>query len=241
MKKISLIIILILMSVMMVTAVVYSADMDLREVVLEDEENLFIKVGGAEIEFDSSSDKIYLSYRLMVRKEDNAVHISSPVKTSLFNWINREKDKIIIGTARNFSQVNIAAGGISIDGFLTAEEVNLNAGGMYINADLRAKRVAINGAGIELLGRIEAHYLSLNGAGMDVDIEVMGVNNLEMSGAGMDVKLKYLDSWSGKRYLRLDGVGSNLDLLLPGEIKDYPEDELDLDSDGFIDVEIDYY
>lgn len=220
---------------------ILAGDTGLKEIVLQGEENLYINAGGAEIIFDESSDKIYLSEELKVRREGDDLYISSPLQTGLFDLFKKNKYKIVIGTARDYAMIDIDAGGVKASGVVYADEIYFDAGGIDIELDIYAEKVSVDGGGIDLRGLISAKHLSLNGAGMNVSLEVDGIEEIDLNGAGMDVSIKYLDAWTGIRHIYMDGVGGNLRLLVPSDNNSLEDGQLDVDTNGMIDINVDYY
>ena len=235
---------LILLSVLVVGLVgstsVFASD--LTEV-STDAENLILKVGGADITFEGGSDKIYISEGIKVLQNDNdSLVIKTPRQKKIFNWSwNNEGYEIFIGTEIDFSNIDIDAGGVKVNGLIRADKLDIDAGGIDMDVDIIAEKVFVDGAGTDLEGYIRAEMLEINGAGMDVDIEVEGIQDIILDGVGMSAYIKYMDSWVGTRNLSMDGIGSSLDILIPEENNSDQDGELNIDSDSIGSVDIDYY
>lgn len=235
---------LILLAILVVNDTGIAGEM--QELAINGRRDLQIVVEGAKIEFVENSDRIYLSEELIVKNEPDSLYITSPrVKglTGFFNLVkvNQSAKKIIIGTAGGFSRVEINSGGVAIRGTLQAETIEIKAAGIDIQANLTAEKLRIAGAGLNLRGKIKTEELVIESAGMDIDIAVEDTRQLALSGAGFSVKIKYLDTWAGRRQVKATAVGGDLSLLVPRDNGKQAVGELDVDTSGFITVKVDYY
>lgn len=227
---------LIMVSSLTVTAGNYE---DLEEILRKDEDRIYLDVGGAEIIFDEKMYHIYISDELKVRKNMGRITITSPNR-SLFNWFNNNH-KIVIGTASDYQLIDIDAGGVNLSGILFADELNIDAGGVDIDGEYYCRDIKIDGAGMDISGYIETDYMSINGAGMDIDIETRGLEEIKINGVGMDVDIKYLDAWTGIRHITLKGVGGDLNVEVPSGNNSNEDGQLDIDTSGIIETDVDYY
>jgi len=211
----------------------------LREVKLDGENRIYMDVGGAEVYFDEDLEDIYISDKLNVDTLGSKLTISSP-KNGFFNWFNRDNHKIVIGTKDSYRLININAGGISLSGILYADELNIAAAGVDMSGEYYCQDMELNGAGIDIRGYVEGEYISINGAGIDLDLEVLGLKDIKINGVGIDATLKYMDTWSGIRHISLNGVGGDLNAIIPSNNNE-ESSQLDIDTNGIISTEIDYY
>lgn len=233
--------VIITCSLVLLSNSVYAKNPTMIEVNAKGIENIELDVGKSEIIFDKSSSKIYLSDELKTSQTGTTLRIYDQQSTSFFGWFKQEEHKIIIGTAKDYAKVDVDGGGIEVRGALAAEQIVFDGGGMDINADLTAEEIKIDGGGIELKGTLAVKKLLVDGGGMTLDIGVKKTENLEINGGGMSVDIKYLDSWTGARYLTVDGAGSSINLLVPSSNNSNKNGQLDVKTDGIIDVNVDYY
>lgn len=220
---------------------IIAAEFDMKSYDYDDQLNLYIDVGGAEITFDQDSSQIRVSNKLKVKLNDNSIHIRSPKRTGFFNFFNDEDFRIIIGTKYRFNKVDIDVGGAQIDGLIEADKIYIDGGGVSISADMFSERVSIDGGGVKVTSMIEAQNISIDGAGMDIYLELKDTEDLDLDGAGITANVRYLDTWTGQRYLKMNGVGGNLDVYVPSDDSDEIMGELNVDANGMIDVDINHY
>lgn len=165
--------------------------------------------------------------------------ISSPTKR-FFNWFNRDNYKIVIGTKNLYRLISINAGGITLAGILSADELKIAAAGVDMSGEYYCQEIELNGAGIKGQGYVEAEYIKINGAGIDLDLEVFGLKDIKINGVGIDAKLKYMDTWVGIRHISLNGVEGDLNAMISLN-KNEQSGHLDINANGIINTEIDYY
>ena len=216
----------------------FATDFKMKTYDYDVQKNIYIDVGGAEILFSDKSERIEVSQKLKVTMYKDSIYIRSPRKNTIFNFLNDENYKIIIGKKYKFEKVDIDVGGAKIQGLIEADRVYIDGGGMKIYADIKSDRISIDGGGIKIRSEIEAQELSIDGAGMDISLKLKGTEDFSLDGAGIKANVKYLDTWKGQRYLKMNGVGGKLDVYMPGEDI---IGELNVDADGIIDVEIHHY
>ncbi len=214
---------------------------NLREIVRGSEKELELDIGGAEIYFDPDEDSIYVSEGLKAEKRRDKLIISSPDKNKFFSWLKNKEYYLIIGTARGYQLLDIAAGGIDITGKIVADEIDIKAGGINIKADIYSPRIVINGAGIDLDGYIKGEKIHINGAGINVKLEVEGLKDLGINGAGISADIRYLDGWSGIRQISLNGVGGDLNVYVPSKNNLNADGKLDINTNGIFDSNVHYY
>ncbi|MEJ6949618.1 hypothetical protein [Natronospora cellulosivora (SeqCode)] len=214
----------------------------LRELILEGEEELILKLDGAEIYFDHNLDSIYISDELKVYRSKRQIEILAPER-NFFNWFNRNENKykILIGTANEFEMIDINAGGISISGTLRAKKMKINAGGIALNGEYYIENFNINGAGISMNAYIDGENLSINGAGIDLVLQVLGLENISVNGIGINARLEYIDTWKDLRSISLKGIGGDLKVLIPSETGFYEDGRLNINTSGFVNTSVDYY
>lgn len=216
---------------------------DLRELDLDNEENLLMNLEGAEIYFDDTLDKIYISDELKVYRSRREIEIAVPER-GFFSWLSRRKDKehkIVVGTARDYQSIDINAGGLSISGNVKGNSIYINAGGLAISGEIYSRNLTINGAGIDLDGYIESESMVVNGAGIALDLDLVSIEDITVNGAGVDAKLKYLDSWAQLRYITINGVGGDLEVELPQDIEVAVDSRLSIKTGGFVSSSVEYY
>ena len=233
---------LILFAILVVHDISMAGEM--QEIAINGLRNIYITVDGASIEFAENSDRIYLSEGLIAENKPDSLYITSPrVRAGFFNLVKIKPPakKIIVGTAGGFSRVEINSGGLAIKGTLQAEIIEIKAAGMDIQAILAAEKLRIAGAGLNLKGKIKAEELVIDSAGMDIDIALEDTRRFDLSGAGFSVKIKYLDTWAGRRQVKATAIGGDLSLLVPRDNGKQAAGELDVDTSGFITVKVDYY
>ncbi len=211
----------------------------LQEVKLKGENRIYMEVGGAELFFDENLEDIYISDELKVDTLGSRLTISSP-KNGFFNWFNSDNHKIVIGTKESYRLININAGGITLSGILYADEINIAAAGVDMSGEYYCQDIELNGAGINFKGYVEGEYIKINGAGIDLDLEVLGLKDIKINGVGIDATLKYMDTWVGIRHISLNGVGGDLNAIVPLNNNEQSS-QLDIDTNGIISTEIDYY
>ncbi len=177
---------------------------------VEGAQNLKINVSGLRVTFDPSTDTIYLPDELKIERFGNSLSISRP-----FTFWFAPTTIMIVGTKREFSDVELNTGGISAYGTLKTRLLTVNSAGVDANLTVDASDISVNGAGITLKGTVDTNSLSLNGAGLKVDIDVKNLDNFTMNGAGLDGRVKYLDRWTGTRNFSINAVGGNFDVYIP--------------------------
>lgn len=213
---------------------------DLKEINIKNINRLHMDIGGAKIYFDDNLDSIYISDDLRTDTLGSRLTISSPRK-GLFNWFNDNEYIIVIGTENNFRLIDIDAGGVSLSGVLYADELNIDAGGVDMDGEYYCQEISIDGAGMDIEGYTETEYIKINGAGIDLNLDVVGLNDMSINGVGIDARLKYLDTWEGVRHISLNGVGGDLNVMVPSNDDRNLKGNLDIDTSGIIDTDVDYY
>lgn len=230
-------IILTMLIITILSTPIFGAGETIKEFTYEDIDEIFIDIGGVEIFFDSTIEHIEVSERVKVRPSGNSLYLTGPRKM----FFSNDKHYIIIGTAVDYKCVDIDAGGGVIRGTLKANEINISCGGMDIGADLYGEKISIAGGGFTLRGEIESEHLTLKGGGMDIDISVEKVRKINIDGAGISADIKYMDAWEGRRIIDITGVGGDVKLLVPEENELSEDGYLDINTDGIIDLDINYY
>lgn len=213
---------------------------NLTKVELENEKRIYIDISGAEIYFDEKLEYIYISDGLVVDKMGSSLTISSP-KKGLFNWFNNVNYRIVIGTRNQYRLIDIDAGGTDLSGVLHADELNIDAGGIDMSGEYYCRQIKIDGAGMNIKGYAESEYMKINGAGVDLYLDVVGLDDIKINGVGIDARLKYVDAWVGIRHISLNSVGGELKVMVPSNNDSEQDGHLDIDTDGFIDTDVDYY
>jgi hypothetical protein len=241
-KNILLIVFLLMLSIGLFSGSIMAIkNYDLQEVARGNEMNLILDIGGAEIFFNPDEENIYISEGLKVERRGDSIYISSPKKDKFFGWFRDDEYYLIIGTAREYDLLDIAAGGIDITGKIVADEIDIKAGGINIEADIYSRKIDINGAGINLDGYIKGEKLHINGAGMSLSVDVEGLEDIGINGAGIRANIKYLDGWTGIRYISINGAGGDLDVHVPSENNLNADGKLDIDTTGLFDTDVHYY
>ncbi len=216
-------------------------DIQLEELeIISDINKIEIDAGGAEIIFDDTSDKLYISEELKTEVIKDRLYIRRPKK--FLDIFEEKKCKIILGTKKSYSTVEIDAAGAMINGVLKADHIEINGGGLMIDdAYFCADKISFDGAGLSVDANLDTKYLDIDGAGMLLDLELLSTREAEFDGAGISGDIKYLDDWIGNRYLSFDGVAGAVEIFVIDKNTATKDGKLKIDSDGFIDIDVNYY
>lgn len=167
--------------------------------------DLYVKVTGLNVEFDSSTDTVYLSKRLNVIREGDILRIVKPTG----DW-NNTTFYMVVGTANKFSKVTIDTVGVKASGSLTADDVKFDSVGIDSNTDITSGTLVFNGVGIDVNGKIDSKRVTFDGVGVKVGIDLKSATSVDMHGTSINGYVKYLGEWEGDRHLTLDSLGGNL-------------------------------
>ena len=233
--------VLLLLIIMLISVEVSARDFIMSELYYSNQKELKIDAGGVNIIFEENSNKIFISEGLLSKITDDKIHIRSPQNYGFFDFISDEEYKIIIGTDIFFEDVDINVGGAKITGLIKSNNINIDGGGANIAAEMKANKLYINGGGVNIDSSVEAEYISVSGAAMKMELSVKGAENLKIDGAAMKAQIKYLDFWENERELSVNGVAGMLKVLLPNNNSYDQNNKLDIETDGIIKVEVEYY
>jgi energy-coupling factor transporter transmembrane protein EcfT len=210
---------------------------------IEGAEHLEIKGKNYEIIFDNTSDQIYIPNRVRERRNQD-------VLTLTYNGMENEKVVIIVGTKNPYKSIKIDSTAVVIKGDLKVEDFYINATGVSCNAnifastlvieaigltinnDIHADNVEVRATGITWRGLIEAKEINISGTGMQINLSVIGAENIFIASTAMQLSIKYQDYWSGTRNLTLSGTYGDVTILEPS----INEGKIDINTTGKITI-----
>ncbi len=196
---------------------------NLKKVEYSGQKNLYINAGNVDLSFKNDSSGIYVHKDFEVKTIKDDIFIRNPRHSGIFTIFNNRKFEIIIGTDEKW------------------ETVELNIGGAVLEGLIKSDKILINGGGINIKSLIETEVLDLDGAGLKVDLKIRNTEKVYIDGAGLNAKIKYLDIWSGRRFMEVNGVGSNLIVSVPECEGEDIDGKLDINTGGFVNVDVKHY
>lgn len=211
---------------------------ELYEIVLEGEDRVYFDLKGTRIYFDEKLENIYISDELEYDRRGGRLNIYYP-KKNLFGFLDNDH-LIVVGTKNPFRIIDIDAGGIILNGNLTADEMKINAGGIEMHGEYYVDVIKINGAGIDIRGYYDSGYIRINGAGINLHMDVENLEEIYINGAGIDADLFYVDTWTCTREVTVNGVAGDVNIMLRKDNIEQDGD-INLNKKGIIDVDVSYY
>lgn len=177
------------------------------DVYIESARYLEIKGGGFRIEFDDSTDQIYLPNSMNVDRSGSSLILSSPRNFHNYNA------RIVIGTKNIYKSIKIDCGAIEISG--------------NINTDL----FTVESAAVDLEGIYNVKTLDINAEVAEINMELNSTERVELNGVALSGKVKYLDNWEGTRKMIIDCVVGSMEVLTSSE--NYGELNIERDTAVF--------
>ncbi|MFW5985660.1 MAG: hypothetical protein ACOCQ1_05180 [Halanaerobiaceae bacterium] len=218
---------------------------DLKKVELEEISDIRVYAGGITVKFVDNSEDILISPGLETVIEDEVFIIKDPERFAFFNWdfYKRWRDddyfQIVMGRDWDYGKIEFNAGGARIEGSAQADEFIFNTAGLEFSGDLTGEKITFNGAGMDIRGYLESKEVDFRGAGLNANLELVGVELLQLNGVGLNAHLKFLDTWSEERKIEASSLGGNLLISVPEQLKE--SGLLNVETSGVVNVDYDYF
>ncbi len=175
--------------------------------------DVHLYVNGLELDFSPNSTLISIPSNLITTREHNVLEISAPQGKRYGNYTYVVK----IGTKSKYNSLVVHSNGTALKGNMS-EKVNdmtIECNGLTLNGFLNAENIIINCNGVILSGEINASTVRIDANGLVAQLSLNGVQNFAMNCNSAIGSVSYLDEWSGTRFFSLKGNAGTFSVKIP--------------------------
>ncbi len=192
-------------------------------VYVEYSKNIFINADNVTVEFDSRSDKIFLSDKLEINQNNDTLIINEKKNSS------GENIKIIIGTMQKYNLISINVSNLFLKGFLEVDQLNITASNLSLNCEVKSDIFNLDVFKVDFIGTYQIKEIFINSFSILGDLNVIETYNLRLNTFKIELNMRYLDSWKNTRDISLNSFGGKFVILTSEKNEGF----LKISSSGF--------
>jgi len=185
---------------------------------------------GYEVSFNENSDQVYIPSELEIQRDGERLLVSMP------DYMNNSTAHITVGTLVQLEKVEFRTAYLRLNdrvkvesveiettageirGEISAsEKISIESTSLSITGSLKSPEIVIaNVPALSFTGSVEAgEFLVRNGVALSFSMEASKIEDLSIEGAVINGRIKFNDSWNGRRRVKVSAFSGSLNLMMP--------------------------